>query len=172
MEDKTIEQVYRFWWLHDGAWYQNVAKRFGFEVTNELNQECLRYMAQRTMQAYLRENRVDTNFANIEDFTKHFMASTRLLWPANWLENEVHILGPDTFDVIIVKNFAVDMLRRAGTLQHYECPCLAARKGWFAGIGIKKYDDQELKCMIRGDDICQFRARIEAEWLDVRKEKA
>lgn len=169
MENKAIERVYRFWWLHDGAWYQNVAKRFGFEVANELNQESLRYMAMRTMQTYLRENNVDTNFANFEDFTKHLMEATLGMWPATWLQTEVHILGPDTFDVIVTRNFAVEMLRRAGTLEHYQCPCLAARQGWFAGIGVKHYD-QELKCMVRGDDVCQLRARIEAPWLDVRKE--
>jgi hypothetical protein len=66
MASKLDEQIYRYWWLHDGAWYQNVARRFGFEVANELNKECLRYMAQRTMRSYVKENRVNTSFASIE----------------------------------------------------------------------------------------------------------
>jgi hypothetical protein len=163
MENKIDERIYRFWWLHDAAWYQNVAKRFGFEAANELNKESLRYMALRTMQAHVRENRIDTAFANIEDMVKHLMEGTLLMWPATWLQTDVHILSPDTFDVVITKNFAIEMLRRARTLEHYACPCLAAREGWFAAIGVKYYD-QELKCMVLGDDVCHFRTRVEVEW--------
>ncbi len=43
--NKIDEQVYRFWWLHDGAWYRNVAGRFGFEVANELNGRHTFYVA-------------------------------------------------------------------------------------------------------------------------------
>lgn len=160
MISKMDEQVYRYWWLHDGAWYQNVAGRFGFEVANELNKECLRYMARRTMRSYVKENRVNTSYATIEELVKHLMEGTLVMWPEGWCETEVHILGTDTFDVVLTKNFALDMLRRAGTLEHYACPCLTLREGWFAGLGVKHHDE-ELECMLKGDDVCHLRARIE-----------
>jgi hypothetical protein len=154
------EKIYRYWWLHDGAWYQNVAKTFGFEAANELNQQCLRYMAQRTMRDYVKEHHIDTHFRTIEDLTKHLMKATLTMLPEEWCKTRVEILAPDCFDVVLYENFAVDSVRRAGTLDSYACPGLMMRQGWFAGLGIA-YTDEEIECMIRGDKVCRFRAHVD-----------
>lgn len=155
------EKIYRYWWFHDGAWYQNVARTFGFAAANQLNKEALRYMAKRAMQTYIREQNVDVAaIQDIERLVHHFMEGAYEMWPRHWVHLEANILGPDTFEVINYRNFAIDMLRKAGTLEHYECPGLILREGWFAGLGIKDYTQEETECVVRGDPVCRYRAQV------------
>ncbi|MBO8162857.1 MAG: hypothetical protein H0Z34_03935 [Brevibacillus sp.] len=159
--NETEEKLYRYWWLHDGAWYQNVARRMGFSIANELNKECLRSMAKRTMQTYVREHNIDSSSLTMEDLVHHYMTGANEMWPDQWVKLEAHILGPDSFEVVLSKNFAIDMLRKAGTLETYECPGLSLREGWFAGLGVRHYEQEEKECMVRGDDVCRFWARVD-----------
>jgi len=103
---------------------------------------------------------VDTSFTRIEEFVEHFMQGSSVMWPDGWCQTSAQILSPDKFEVIISENFAINWLRRAGTLKQYECPGLALREGWFKGIGIKHYEQEEEECMVKGHDICRFRAHI------------
>ncbi|UFJ42572.1 hypothetical protein LOK74_08800 [Brevibacillus humidisoli] len=156
------EKIYRYWWFHDGAWYQNVARKFGFEAANELNKEALRYMAKRGMQTYVRENGIDlSEITTIESLAHHYMEGASEMWPEHWVHLEANILGPDSFEVVNRRNFAIEMLRKAGTLDKYECPGLALREGWFAGLGIKNYIQEERECVVRGDEVCRYWARID-----------
>ncbi|QKG83264.1 hypothetical protein GXN76_01485 [Kroppenstedtia pulmonis] len=156
------EKIYRFWWLHDGAWYQNVARRIGFEAANDLNKECLRYMAIRGTRSYVRENKIDTSqIQDIETLVYHFMKAPKQLWPEEWIQMEATITGPDTFDVRLHRNFAVEWVKKAGTLDSYECPGLVLREGYFEGLNVRTYEQGERTCMCRGDDECVFWARVE-----------
>lgn len=154
------EKLYRYWWLHDGAWYQNVAKTYGFETANKLNKESLRSMAKRTMQTYVRERGLDSSTMDLATLVHHFMEGAGEMWPDEWVDLESHILGPDSFEVVLKKNFAIEMLRKAGTLEKYECTGLVLREGWFAGLGVKNYVQEEKECMVKGDPVCRFLVRI------------
>ena len=130
----SIARLYSWWWLHDARWYQGVASRFGFDVANEINQEALRYMAQRVARLVAKECDVLPSRMSFPDAVDVFCRCCSLMWPKELLQFECNLTGPDTFEIDIVRNFALDMLRRAGTLERYDCPCLALREGWFQGF--------------------------------------
>jgi hypothetical protein len=160
MTTTSEEKLYQFWWLHDGLWYQNVARRFGFEAANELNKQCLRALARRSMQAIVRERAVDTRQLDLGQLVELYVAAARTLWPEAWVHLRATITGPDTFEVALPKNFALDWLERAGTLDRYDCPCLELRDGWFQGLGVR-FEQEKRDCKCRGAEACTFWARVE-----------
>jgi hypothetical protein len=59
MSPGTDDRLQRLWWLHDALWYQGVAKRFGFRIANEINQEAIRPVAKRAMRTVLADLGLD-----------------------------------------------------------------------------------------------------------------
>lgn len=157
---KEEEKLYMMWWLHDGQWYQNVAKRFGFDAANEINKEAARFMARRSMQMLVRERGVDTDEITLDEAVELYMTAAKNMWADGWVELEASITGDDTFDVTTTKNFALQWIDKAGTLDKYDCPCLELREGWFKGLGIRKFEQGKNSCMCDGAEACTFWAKV------------
>lgn len=161
-EQPTREQLYQWWWLHDGAWYQEVAKRFGFDAANEINKQALRFMAARVSRQIAGELDKPVEEMAWPEVVETFCKGAKLMWPEPSLKFDYAVTGPGTFEVNIRYNFALDMLRRAGTLEHYDCPCLALREGWFEGLGIEPAENRNTQCVRTGGDACSFVGRVAA----------
>jgi hypothetical protein len=156
----SLTQVYQWWWLHDGRWYQEVAQRFGFDAANEINKSALRFLAARVAKGVLKS--LDKPIEQMEwpEVVEVFCRGARLMWPGDALDFSYTVTGPGTFQVDIVRNFALDMLQRAGTLDKYDCPCLSLREGWFEGLGLQPLENRVEQCMCRGGSACTFYGKV------------
>lgn len=157
--ERDPRALYREWWAHDGLWYQAVARRCGHEVANEINRECLRAMATRNMRALVRERGIDRATLDIEGLKELYLEVTRRMWPEEWVETEVEICGPGSFDVKIHKNFALALVDQAGSLEQYDCACLDIREAWFEVLGLE-VDQGVCACKRDGSPTCDFWARV------------
>lgn len=149
----------QFWWLHDARWYQGVARRFGQQAANEINAEALRFVARRIAGWAAAEYGVVLGDRPLADFIRDFVRIPALMWPDGMMEVQHTVRGDNEMDTAVTKNFALTMLRAAGAIEGYECPCLDMRAGWFEGLGIE-VSDQKLCCQRDGADACRFRAVI------------
>lgn len=149
----------QFWWLHDARWYQGVARRFGQEVANEINAEALNFVARRVAAWYVREHGpVDPN--DLDAVVKAFGEISRIMWSDEMMDYENVVEGPERWDTVISRNFALKMLAAAGTLEGYECPCPDLRAGWFEGMGVC-VRDRRTQCLRDGDAACRFHAIVQ-----------
>jgi hypothetical protein len=159
-DEPMREQLYRWWWTHDAAWYQAVKRKFGAEVANELNREAMRQVAQRVAE-YVRKRLPrpieDMPWAEVVDA---FETCPKLMWPPGMVEFDYAPTGPGEFEVNLRQNFSLAMLRRADSLETYECACLEMRAGWFAGLGLDPADDRIEQCLAKGGTACTFRASV------------
>lgn len=159
--DVTPNQLYQWWWLHDGRWYQEVAKRFGFEAANEINREALKFVATRVGKSIAQRLGRPIGELDFAEAIEVFGECSKAMWPGEYVEFHTQITGPGTFELSVVKNFALQMLQRAGTLPHYQCGCLALREGWIEGLGLKLAEHRCTQCLKDGAPACTFVTRLE-----------
>ena len=62
---------------------------------------------------------------------------------------------------MVTRNFALEMLARAGTLEGYDCPCPQMREGWFEGLRTE-VSDERVECVRTGGTACRFQSRTVA----------
>jgi hypothetical protein len=156
----SLESLYGWWWLHDARWYQGVARRFGFDAANEINHEALKYMAWRIARVVAKDRCLDPSRATFDEAVSAFSRCCELMWPEKLLQFEYRVTGPNRFEVSILRNFALEMLERAGTLGQYACPCLALREGWFQGLGVQASENRVVQCLRTGADCCTLVATL------------
>jgi hypothetical protein len=157
-----VGQVYRWWWLHDGRWYQEVVQRLGFEVANDINRQALKFVSSRVGRMVAGKLGRPIQECSWPEAVEAFCSCPRLMWPPEMIHFEHEITGPGTFEVTSHRNFALQMLQRAGTpLEKYDCPCLQMREGWFEGLGMKVVENRVLQCMKSGASSCRYAARVE-----------
>lgn len=156
----TLADLYQWWWLHDAQWYQGVLRRFGPEAANEINAEALRFVAQRVARAVAKKLRAPVAELDWDEVVAAFGACPDQMWPAGLVEYTYQVTAPGEFEVTIEKSFTFSMLRRAGSLQTYECPCLDMRAGWFEGLGLQPERNEITRCILKGARNCHLVARV------------
>jgi len=157
----TVPQLYQWWWLHDGRWYQEVAQRFGFDAANEINRNAIRFVASRVAKSVAKSFTVPIDQMEWPDVVAAFEKCSRLMWPPEMIDMKCEVTSRGAFEVHITRNFALQMLQRAGTLATYQCACLALREGWFEGLGLKPVENSMQRCLKDGAPSCSFTGRIE-----------
>ena len=160
MADLDSQLIYSWWWRHDAGWYQGVARRFGFEVANEINKEALKFVAERVARNVAQKFDRPVSELEFEEAVKAFGECCSSMWPEEYLGYDYRITGSNSFEVNILRNFAIEMLKRAGTLDKYECPCLSLREGWFKGLGLKPAENRRVQCVLDGCDVCTLVATV------------
>lgn len=153
-------QLQQWWWLHDARWYQGVARRFGFDAANEINAEALRFVAERIGRHVARTLGRPVQELTWEEALAAFEQCPDLMWPSHAEDRTVTSTGPGEFEVQVHRNYALAMLRRAGSLEHYACPCLELRAGWFEGLGLDVAENRVVACLKDGGSACTYRARV------------
>jgi hypothetical protein len=160
-DEPSVGQLYQWWWTHDGRWYQEVAKRFGFDAANEINREALKFVASRVARSYAKSLGRPVQEMEFAEAVAAFGACSKLMWPPEMIEFNINLTGPGSFELNVVRNFALQMLQRAGTLSDYKCPCLALREGWIEGLGLKLAEHRVTQCLREGGSACTFATRLE-----------
>ncbi|WP_406205711.1 hypothetical protein OH807_31385 [Kitasatospora sp. NBC_01560] len=151
------KDLYQFWWLHDARWYQGVLKRFGQDAANEINAEAVRFVGRRVAAWHARAHPIGPDGPTAAELAGHVDAILRLMGAGTMSEVSQEVIGEDEFETLVSKSFALRMLRAAGTLDGYDCPCLELRAGWFEGLRTT-VDDSCVSCQRTGSDACRFRA--------------
>jgi L-2-amino-thiazoline-4-carboxylic acid hydrolase len=160
-DEPSVSQLYQWWWTHDGRWYQEVAKRFGFDAANEINREALKFVASRVARSYAKSLGRPVQEMEFAEAVAAFTTCSKLMWPPEMIEFNVNLTGPGSFELNVVRSFALQMLQRAGTLSSYKCPCLALREGWFEGLGLKLAEHHVKQCLREGGSACTFVTKLE-----------
>ncbi|MGQ0839515.1 hypothetical protein [Actinokineospora sp.] len=149
-----LPELYQWWWLHDARWYQEVATKFGTDVANELNASAVAFVAKRIGSTVRKTLGRPVEELSMAELVEVYRTCAEAMFPAGMITWDIQPTGVDSFKVEISKSFAVDMLRRAGSLETYACPCLETREGWFAGLGAKFETNEVVSCLRKGDACC------------------
>lgn len=149
----SADLLRQFWWLHDARWYQGVARRFGQDAANEINAEAMQFVTRRIASAYAREKGLRPGLSAAELSTA--LTGISELMTGNSVEAANKVTGEESFETAVTRNFALEMLARAGTLEGYDCPCPQMRAGWFEGLKTE-VDDHRVECLRTGGAACRF----------------
>ena len=176
MTDRAeLMEVYRQWWAHDAHWYQGVAKRFGQEVANEINAEALRQVAMQVGRGVARRRGelpdsggTDSGGTDSGGMGSDGMAELRRrydecgerMFPRELRSAGTEVVDGDTVELTVRRNFAITMLRMAGSLDGYECPCPDIHAGWSEGLGVTLAENRATACLRSGDPACRLVMRV------------
>lgn len=155
---ETME-VYRQWWLHDARWYQGVASRFGYAAANEINAEALRYVATHVGKRVARQAG-GKPAETIEALRERYDTCAERMFPQALRDGGTQVLDDDLIELTMRQNFAVTMVRMAGSLEGYECPCTDIHAGWSAGLGVELTENRATGCLRHGDRACRLLMRV------------
>jgi hypothetical protein len=154
--------VYRSWWLHDARWYQGVAKRFGHAAANEVNAEALRYVATSIGRKVARQFG-GKPARDMEELRLRYEMCADRTFPRELRDIQSAVVDDDLVEIVIRQNFAVTMVRMAGSLDGYECPCTEVHAGWSDGLGVTLAENCSTGCLRHGDPACRFLMRVAPE---------
>lgn len=161
MTDRAeLMEVYRQWWAHDGHWYQGVAKRFGQEVANEINAEALRQVALQVGRGVARRHGKLPDEDGMAELRRRYDECGERMFPRELRSAGTEVVGDDTVELTIRRNFAITMLRMAGSLDGYECPCPDIHAGWSEGLGVLLSENRATACLRSGDPACRLVMRV------------
>ncbi|MFD3378526.1 MULTISPECIES: hypothetical protein [unclassified Streptomyces] len=164
---QTVE-AYRLWWQHDAHWYQGVASRFGQQAANELNAEALRKVALHVGQRVGRRSGPlpdsGDNGKDLEELRRRYDECGDRMFPRE-LRNastEVEDVTGDGGLIVLTlrRNFAITMVRMAGSLEGYRCPCTDIHAGWSEGLGVTLTENRAESCLRDGDKACRLLMRV------------
>lgn len=161
MTDRAeIVQVYRQWWAHDAHWYQGVARRFGQEVANEINAEALRQVALQVGRGVARRRGGLPDEDAMAELRGRYDECGELMFPRELRSAGTEVVDGDTVELTVRRNFAISMLRMAGSLDGYECPCPDIHAGWSEGLGVTLVENRATACLRSGDPACRLVMRV------------
>ncbi|MEH0420379.1 hypothetical protein [Streptomyces sp. B21-083] len=161
-------EAYRLWWQHDANWYQGVASRFGQEAANELNAEALRKVATHVGQRVGRLSgplpATGDTHKDLEELRHRYDDCGDRMFPPE-LRNastEVEDVTDDEGLIVLTlrRSFAVTMVRMAGSLDGYRCPCTDIHAGWSEGLGVTLTENRAETCLRDGDKACRLLMRV------------
>ena len=160
----STSEVYRQWWQHDANWYQGVARRFGQEVANEINAEALRKVAMHVGQRVARLSGAlpDTGDTakDLEELRHRYDDCGDRMFPPELRNASTEVEDGDTIVLTLKRNFAVTMVRMAGSLDGYRCPCTDIHAGWSEGLGVTLTENRAESCLRDGDKACRLLMRV------------
>ena len=161
MTDRAeLMEVYRQWWAHDAHWYQGVAKRFGQEVANEINAEALRQVALQVGRGVARRRGRLPAEDGMAELSRRYDDCGERMFPRELRSAGTEVVGDDTVELTVRRNFAITMLRMAGSLDGYECPCPDIHAGWSEGLGVTLSENRATACLRSGDPACRLVMRV------------
>jgi hypothetical protein len=160
---QTVD-AYRLWWQHDAHWYQGVAGRFGQEAANEINAEAMRKVALHVGQRVARRSGPlpdsgDTG-KDLEELRRRYDECGDRMFPPELRNASTEVEGDDAIVLTLRRNFAITMVRMAGSLEGYRCPCTHIHAGWSEGLGVALTENRAESCLRDGDKACRLLMRV------------
>ncbi|WP_405544528.1 hypothetical protein OG478_27250 [Streptomyces phaeochromogenes] len=168
---QTVE-AYRLWWQHDAHWYQGVAGRFGQQAANEINAEALRKVAVHVGQRVGRRSGPlpdsGDNGKDLEELRRRYDECGDRMFPRELRNASTEVEdqgeggggGEGLIVLTLRRNFAITMVRMAGSLEGYRCPCTDIHAGWSEGLGVTLTENRSESCLRDGDKACRLLMRV------------
>ena len=82
------------------------------------------------------------------------------MFPGELRDGGTTVVADDEIELTMRQNFAVTMVRMAGSLGDYECPCTDIHAGWSEGLGVELTRNCATACLRRGDPACRLLMRV------------
>ena len=123
------------WMSHDARWFMAVAREYGVQTANRLNQIAAREVGKVEAQRIMRALHLPPA-ANADDCLQAQEAFISLLGP-DLLDYRAVKIGDQAYQMQIRRCFAYDNAARAGIADEYECGIFARVAGWLDALGVK-----------------------------------
>src|SRR5512137_1255439 len=116
------------WMSHDARWFMAVAKHFGIDAANRLNQLVCRDLGQVEMKRYMKT--LGLSPANdLNEFLALGKAAISLYGP-DLVGYEIEIIDHQSYKMHLERCFAYENIVKAGIKDQYECGIFARIQGW------------------------------------------
>jgi hypothetical protein len=123
------------WLSHDARWFNAVAREFGLEAANRLNQAAVREAARNEAQRARRELGLEAP-RNAQACAQVLEALVALYsGGAQLLDYETAVDDATGVTFRVHRCFAHDNVTRAGIADRYDCGIFARVAGWLEGLG-------------------------------------
>jgi hypothetical protein len=149
------------WMTHDARWYNAVAREFGMQAANRLNQAAVRGAAKVEAQRVGRA----LGIAPPKDAAGCLAAQQAMigLLGPELLDYDAVVEDRDTCRVHVKRCFAHENVEKAGIAAQYDCGIFARIEGWLEGMGFEPEVDPPLKgCLKAQGKDCVHTVRLRA----------
>ncbi len=119
---------------HDARWFMAVAREYGMEVANRLNQIAAHEVGKAEAQRLVRPLGLPP-VASVDDYLLAQEVFISLLGP-DLLDYRVTKVGDNAFRVDVQRCFGHDNAVRASISNHFECGIFARLAGWLDALGL------------------------------------
>ena len=157
--DVEKDLLIKGWMSHDARWFMAVAKHFGMDAANRLNQSVCREIGRVEMKRYMKTLALPPA-KNLEEYLT-LMKAALSLYGSGLTEYEIKLLNDQSYEIHMKRCFAYENIVRAGIEEQCECGVFARLQGWI--------DAQELtheltpplgKCMMVMEKECKYTVRL------------
>lgn len=127
--------IIKCWMSHDARWFMAVAREYGMEAANRVNQAAAREIGNVEAPRVLRALQLPP----VETIDDCLLAQEIVigLFGPELLGYEVIKVGDNTYQVHVKRCFAEENATRAGVAEQYECGIFARCSGWLEALGIE-----------------------------------
>jgi Family of unknown function (DUF6125) len=147
------------WMSHDARWFMAVAKHFGIDAANRLNQLVCRELGQVEMKRYMKTLNLSPA-KDLDEFLVLGKAAISLYGP-DLVEYEIEIIDHQSYEMHLKRCFAYENIVKAGIKDQYECGIFARIQGWIDTQGLEHELDPPLgKCMMVSGKECSYRINL------------
>jgi hypothetical protein len=147
------------WMSHDARWFMAVAKHFGIDAANRLNQLVCRELGQVEMKRYMKTLNLSPA-KDLDEFLVFGKAAISLYGP-DLVEYEIEIIDHQSYKMYLKRCFACENIVKAGIKDQYECGIFARIQGWIDAQGLEHELDPPLgKCMMVSGKECSYRINL------------
>lgn len=122
------------WMSHDARWFMAVAREYGMQVANRLNQTAAREVGKVEAQRIARALHLPAA-ATVDDYLIAQEAFISLLG-SDLLDYGITREGNKSFQIHVRRCFAHENAVRAGIADDYECGIFARVMGWLDALGL------------------------------------
>jgi hypothetical protein len=151
----------RCWMSHDARWFNAVAREFGMEAANRINQSAVREAARLEAQRVGRALGV-VPARDAAACMNAQQALIGLLGP-ELLDYDARAEDASTYRVTVQRCFAHENVTKAGIAAKYDCGIFARVEGWLEGMGFDQQVDPPLKgCLKAQGKECVHTIRVRA----------
>ena len=147
------------WMSHDARWFMAVAKHFGMDTANRLNQSVCRELGRVEMKRYMK-TLVLSPVKDLEEYLTLKKAALSL-YGSGLTEYEIKTLDDQTYEMHMKRCFAYENIMRAGVEDLCECGIFARLQGWIDAQGLEHELIPPLsKCMMVLGKECVYTIRL------------
>ena len=149
------------WMSHDARWFNAVAREFGMEAANRVNQAAVREAAKAEAQRVGRALGVPPP-KDAAGCLRAQQALIGVLGPG-LLDYEAQVDGADSYSIRVKRCFAHENVEKAGVASQYDCGIFARVEGWLEGMGLEHRVEPPLKgCLKAQGRECVHTIRVRA----------